>query len=590
MVSDIGTMFGAVYNRLTNRGKVAEIMSIIYFYRYASWAVTSLFYLMEEPRGPLKFKLGVVISLLFAARIAMDLQLKFYKNTKTLVALILTETMGITLLLVPTGGLDSTFIWYAMNPVLVAASFLSPYVCWINLLFYLTVATGISYVFRTPQDGISFIISNNSRTIMVFILITLAMQLLSQFSQKLNKQKTLLEKQRHELTDANQKLKIANARVHEAMEHIMSLYQVVEAFASQDDKSQLVRNFVEYAAKLTRTSFAFFWMCHDKNNEGLLVSSPDKSEDTEEIKNFIIEQCRQLKNSKIPTTWEYHGNNYYVVEVKSVTLKHGLMGIKVENAEESLQQDKVRLLDFLCSLMAVVLERFHIEEVTNHLMIVEEQNRIANEMHDSVSQRLFSMVCAIHALIANKGQFDEDKIKEQLALIKESAYLAMRELRATIYSLSTTKRGESTFFLNLKTYLESMSKLNGIQIETQIKGEEHLLSYRVKKALYRIICEATGNAIRHGKASKVKVTLEVYQDKSVLCIRDNGEGFIVSNIKNHKTHGLGISNMKSLVRLLHGSFDINSTVGIGTTIQVTIPNDLEVFSKLGGSASESGYS
>lgn len=97
-------MSSRVRDKLIAFNKVSEELRIIFFYRYASWAVTSLFYLLGEPRGPSAFKLGVVISLFLAAQVTMGLKLKYYHKPIVIKTLIFTETIGITLLLIPTGG------------------------------------------------------------------------------------------------------------------------------------------------------------------------------------------------------------------------------------------------------------------------------------------------------------------------------------------------------------------------------------------------------------------------------------------------------------------------------------------------------
>lgn len=122
---------------LTNKFYIKEkginTKDILYLYRYLSWFSTSLFYYFTQSNAPIVFKLGVIVTLFGAAKILTDSYVKFSNKHRMLETAILIETIGITLLLIPTGGLDSSFIWYALNPVLVAASFLPWYFCWINL-------------------------------------------------------------------------------------------------------------------------------------------------------------------------------------------------------------------------------------------------------------------------------------------------------------------------------------------------------------------------------------------------------------------------------------------------------------------------
>ena len=113
-------------------------------------------------------------------------------------------------------------------------------------------------------------------------------------------------------------------------------------------------------------------------------------------------------------------------------------------------------------------------------MIAQEQNRIANEIHDNVSQRLFSITCAAHVLISKLETNNKEELEEQLLLIKYCASTAMQELRSSIYRLSSKKRGENTLEVSLKAYLDSISKLNKVSINFTMTGNGEKLSYYLK--------------------------------------------------------------------------------------------------------------
>ena len=103
---------------------------------------------------------------------------------------------------------------------------------------------------------------------------------------------------------------------------------------------------------------------------------------------------------------------------------------------------------------------------------------------------------------------------KQLELIRDTATQAIKELRASIYQLSSKKRKEKSFSRTLQEYLESFSKLNGVSLELNISGDENMLSSRMRKILYRIIRETTGNAVRHGECSKLGVHINVKSNNS----------------------------------------------------------------------------
>ena len=106
-----------------------------------------------------------------------------------------------------------------------------------------------------------------------------------------------------------------------------------------------------------------------------------------------------------------------------------------------------------------------------------------------------------------------------------------------------------------------------------IKGNQELMSCDLKKALYRIICEGTGNALRHGKCDEVEITIDIKNQYTELIITDNGIGFNLKNKINNKEIGLGIKNMFNLVNSLNGETKIDSKLEIGTTINILLPNN-----------------
>ena len=132
MFNRLSSYLKGVGNKFYSKEKWINTKDILYLYRYLSWFFTSLFYLFTQLNAPIVLKVGVIVTLFGAAKILTDLYIKFSNSHRILEIAILVETIGITLLIIPTGGLHSPFIWYALNPVLVAASFLPLYFCWVN--------------------------------------------------------------------------------------------------------------------------------------------------------------------------------------------------------------------------------------------------------------------------------------------------------------------------------------------------------------------------------------------------------------------------------------------------------------------------
>lgn len=538
----------------------SEELKIIHTYRYFSWFLTSIFYFIGNPPSHWIFKIGVIVILFISSKFTIGVYNRYDGDLKNERTFIFMETLGIILLLLPTGGVNSPFIWYALNPVLISASLLYYYFCWFNLFCYLSASIIISFVFfNSNNDSLKTILASNSHLILIFILITLAVQLLTRLNDK--------------LLDANIQLNQANDRIHESMDHIMSLYQTVEALTSQESKENIYQTFAEYTARLTKSDIAFFWLNHDE--EALYMVSKNKP--IGDIKDVLIANMKEISNSHVSLEETFKINigdyRFNIAPVKSISRNYGLIGFKINTYESDIvKEEYVNQLEFISELSAVILERFHLEEVTERLLIAEEQNRIANEMHDSVAQELFSISYAAHSMIQNWENISGSQIREGLNTLQRSAHSAMKELRSTIYRLSYRKGGNKSFKASIRDYLNTISKLNNINIDFNIKGDEELISISRKRGLYRIICEATGNAIRHGKCDSIKVNINIERDFTEVDISDNGKGFIIDDVCTSKDTGLGLENMKRLASQFDGQISISSQLGKGTTISILVPN------------------
>jgi signal transduction histidine kinase len=205
-------------------------------------------------------------------------------------------------------------------------------------------------------------------------------------------------------------------------------------------------------------------------------------------------------------------------------------------------------------------------------LVIEERNRIAEELHDRISQHLFGIVYAAHSMKREWNGMTEERKLDQMEEIQVAAATASRELRAAIYSLSLPKSSSASWIGNIESHLANQAKLNGVRIRFHAPESDCGLSSHHQKALCRIISEGVGNAIRHGAGSIVDVRLTLKQSTVKLTIADNGTGFDVRSQNPNKTDsGFGICNMRALASSLGGTFEIESRAGSGSRILVWLP-------------------
>lgn len=542
-----------------------EEIKLLNTYRTLSWILTSLVYYINNPADRF-IKFGIIFILLITSSIVVKVYKRYDNISKVDEAFVFIETIGITLILLPTGGLQSPFIWYALNPVLISAYFFSNLFCWFNLTCYLSSSTIVSFLFFNPEALSLFeVILANSQLILIFILITFAVQLLMVMNSK-------LKFKSEELMKTNIKLNEANERIQESMDHIMSLYQAVEVLTSRDNELSF-QTFADYTLKLSKAKSGFFYY-KPNEDEGIIAISGIMDEHIKEelVGNIEINLREYLHSSEITINI---ANHYFTtIPVQTSSNYYGLLGAEVANV---IENDELKILKFISDLSAVVLERFELDLVSEKLTKSEEQNRIANEMHDSVAQRLFSISCATHLMANNFRKLSNEEMEERLISLQESSNATMKELRSTIYKLSTRKGGNDSYIDGLRKYLNNISTLNNVNINFQFKGDEELLDIQRKNGLYRIISEATGNAIRHGKSTSIEICFDIEGNETSLAISDNGTGFDVEAKMNT---GLGLRNMSKLINSYKGEINITSRLGLGTEISIKIPNNKAV--KIGG--------
>lgn len=558
-------LFKAITKKGSFLGEKLEESKILFMYRYISLLVTSTFYFLDKTEHLIGRKIFIISCLTISAVILSYLYLIYENSNKNILALIFIETVGNSILLIPSGGINSPFIWYTLNTILISSVFLKKSYCWINIFAYI-LFTGIIIYFGT-NDSLNVLqfLKEESNLILSFIMIIAAVQAWSIFIRKTKEKSERLE-------EVNIQLELANKMIIESMDHIKSLYQSVNILSNQGNKEGLIKLLFDNIKKITKTNIVFYYDISDVDNKMIFDGDHDLIKPLEEK---IRDNLASILRYKIPMEISISNTRIIILTVKSTFGDYGIFGLETINNKESITyKNHINQLQFLSELVSVAFERFILEEINGRLLITEEQNRIANDIHDSVLQRLFSMSCGTFTLIKKLDKYTKENIEEELNLIRKTTDLVMKELRDKIYGLSWKKSGNNSFITDIKKYIEDIRKFNNINIPFTIIGSDELLSNIQKKALYRMICEGIGNAVRHGKAKNILVNLNINSSMSILIIEDDGVGFDIDKVMADKTKGLGILNLYQLTEFLHGDIEILSKTQGNTTIEIRLPNNI----------------
>jgi len=235
--------------------------------------------------------------------------------------------------------------------------------------------------------------------------------------------------------------------------------------------------------------------------------------------------------------------------------------------------EDVLVLQSLGDQIAVAIENARLYNRSRALAVVEERNRLARELHDSVTQSLYGLVVFAGAAREVMEGGDEKRARQHVARIEDAAHKALREMRLLLYELRPPMLEEEGLVGALQQRLNAVESRTGLQVRLCVDGEIDLPA-SVEEELYRIAQEALNNALRHAAANSVAVRLQADGQGLELGIRDDGVGFDVAAAADRG--GLGLASMRERAEALGSRLEIVSAPGAGTTVKVRVARQEEL--------------
>jgi signal transduction histidine kinase len=230
-------------------------------------------------------------------------------------------------------------------------------------------------------------------------------------------------------------------------------------------------------------------------------------------------------------------------------------------------EDESVFLGAVADQTAVAVENAQLFAAAQDTAALEERQRLARELHDSVSQALYGIILGTDAA-RTLLERDPGRITEPLEYVLSLAKAGLAEMRALIFEL----RPESLATEGLIAALEKQAALAQARYELAVHltlcDDEPDAPLEVKEAVYRIAQEALNNTVKHAQADGMELRLEQAAGEIFLEIRDDGEGFDpAGSFPGH----LGLKSMRERVARLGGTLRIESAPGEGTRIRAQIP-------------------
>jgi PAS domain S-box-containing protein len=206
------------------------------------------------------------------------------------------------------------------------------------------------------------------------------------------------------------------------------------------------------------------------------------------------------------------------------------------------------------------------QETARLTAALEERQHLARELHDSVSQAIFSINLQTRTALTLLNR-DPSKVEEPLNHVATLAQAAMAEMRALIFELRPESISTEGLVAALAKHSAALAARHGIEVQTRL-GAEPRLSVEAKEIAYRVAQEASHNSIKHARASMLSFEMSNNAEWVTLEVGDNGIGFDASgNFPGH----LGLRSMRERAAQVGGTLEIQSAPGEGTHVRLRLP-------------------
>src|SRR6201996_3885166 len=227
------------------------------------------------------------------------------------------------------------------------------------------------------------------------------------------------------------------------------------------------------------------------------------------------------------------------------------------------------LIELLAAHAAIAITNARLYERSRELSILSERNRLALELHDAVSQKLFSLNLAAESA-ATLLDRSPAQAGDQIARVRDLARESLAELRSLILGLRPADLERDGLAGALRQEAMVLQQIPGIEVRLDLDGAGHAGSGPRDAEILRIAEEALHNAVRHSGADSVSVLLRGEEGTVTIEVADDGRGFDPQD-PQLRSHHLGLTSMEERARELGGRLELRSRPGAGTDVRLEVP-------------------
>lgn len=293
--------------------------------------------------------------------------------------------------------------------------------------------------------------------------------------------------------------------------------------------------------------------------------------------NIDVLRCSRLKNAERdsdPSSWglRFHAS----VPIYAGAMALGVLNVASEDWRE-LKTEELQLLHIIGDQIGLAIQRARLSAEHTHaatrLATIEERNRLAREIHDTLAQGLAAITLQLEtadALAASRPDRAQEAIRRALTLARGN----LEEARRSVMNLRAAPLQNRTLPEALASLAHSSCDTTILDVQFSYSPEHNFptLPARLEEGIYRIAQEALANACHHAHARHIDMTLTVDDQQLSVVVQDDGRGFDPDKVTATVSEGhFGLAGMGERVKLLGGGICIQSEPGAGTCIAVSVP-------------------
>ena len=358
---------------------------------------------------------------------------------------------------------------------------------------------------------------------------------------------------------------------------------IAQALNRSVDLDQTLHAVLAQVAELFDLQTGWVWLLREDDKQSYLAAAqnlppalanqPHKMEgscycldtyrdgDLDGAANVNVVTCSRLKNLVDGTDGlRYHAS----IPLYAHGKKLGVLNAASTDWRQ-LSSDDLQLLHTIGDMLSIAVERARLFERSTQVGAVEERNRLAREIHDTLAQGLTAVSLQLEsadALLETEG--DPVRIRQMVQQALALTRANLEEARRSVLDLRAAPLAGRT----LVEALVLLAETAVLPVDLLVTGGNQPLPPRIETGLYRIAQEAITNACRHAQANQITMTLVATPQAITLTIEDDGRGFDLDDVS---TNRFGLVGLNERVKLLNGRLQLQSSPGEGTRLKAEIP-------------------